>query len=69
MNSDVNLHGHKETLAWLKRFMRKAKSFQFRSVEFKKEMVGGGWRLIVFLKENKNEGKRAEPGYTPGFWN
>lgn len=44
-------HGHIKVLNWLRSFMRKINKFQFRSLEFKKEMIGRGWRLVIYMDE------------------
>ena len=46
-----NVHGHEKVLAWMRKFMRGAKKYSFRSVEFRKEIIGKGWRLVLYVEE------------------
>ena len=51
VEEDTNIHGHKNVLKWIKTFMSRTRKFTFRSLEFRKEMISKGWRLIIYMDE------------------
>jgi len=49
-----NLHGYKESLAMMRKIVRLIGKgvFLVRSIELRKEMLGRGWRVVIYLNEN-----------------
>jgi len=48
---NVFLHGHKESLAWLKELLKGfSKKYLVATLKFEKQMQGG-WRLTVFFED------------------
>lgn len=48
-----SIQGHEKSLALIKKILRLIKSglFVVRNIEFRKEIIGDGWRVVVYLRQ------------------